>query len=45
MELYEGRPESTEGRLPREIRTEDILHVFLPAVGHTPRTVRLTGED
>ena len=28
-----------------KIRTEDILRVFLPATGHTPRTVRLTGED
>ena len=25
MELYEGRPEGTEGRLPREIRTYDFL--------------------
>ena len=25
MELYNGRPESTEGRLPREIRTYDYL--------------------
>ena len=25
MELYNGRPESTEGRLPREIRTYDFL--------------------
>ena len=25
MELYTGRPESTEGRLPREIRTYDLL--------------------
>ncbi len=25
MELYEGRPEHTEGRLPREIRTYDYL--------------------
>ena len=25
MELYDGRPESTEGRLPREIRTYDFL--------------------
>ena len=25
MELYSGRPESTEGRLPREIRTYDYL--------------------
>ena len=25
MELYTGRPESTEGRLPREIRTYDYL--------------------
>ncbi|MBR2258820.1 MAG: prolyl-tRNA synthetase associated domain-containing protein [Blautia sp.] len=25
MELYQGRPESTEGRLPREIRTYDFL--------------------
>lgn len=25
MELYEGRPESLEGRLPREIRTYDYL--------------------
>ncbi len=25
MELYEGRPERTEGRLPREIRTYDLL--------------------
>ena len=25
MELYKGRPESTEGRLPREIRTYDYL--------------------
>jgi Ala-tRNA(Pro) deacylase len=28
-----------------KIRTEDILQVFLPAVGHTLRTVHLTGED
>ena len=25
MELYEGRPSDTEGRLPREIRTYDWL--------------------
>ena len=25
MELYQGRPESVEGRLPREIRTYDFL--------------------
>ena len=25
MELYDGRPENTEGRLPREIRTYDFL--------------------
>ncbi|MBP5354535.1 MAG: prolyl-tRNA synthetase associated domain-containing protein [Lachnospiraceae bacterium] len=25
MELYDGRPESTEGRLPREVRTYDYL--------------------
>lgn len=25
MKLYEGRPETTEGRLPREIRTYDFL--------------------
>ena len=25
MELYTGRPESTEGRLPREVRTYDLL--------------------
>ena len=25
MELYDGRPDSTEGRLPREIRTYDFL--------------------
>ena len=25
MELYQGRPESDEGRLPREIRTYDFL--------------------
>lgn len=25
MELYKGRPENTEGRLPREIRTYDFL--------------------
>ena len=28
-----------------KIRTEDILRIFLPATRHTPRTVRLTGED
>ena len=25
MELYQGRPENTEGRLPREVRTYDYL--------------------
>ena len=25
MELYKGRPDSTDGRLPREIRTYDLL--------------------
>ena len=25
MELHNGRPDSTEGRLPREIRTYDFL--------------------
>ncbi len=25
MELYKGRPENTEGRLPREMRTYDFL--------------------
>jgi Ala-tRNA(Pro) deacylase len=25
MELYNGRPQNTEGRLPREIRTYDLL--------------------
>ncbi len=28
-----------------KIRTEDILKKFLPATGHSPRTVHLTGED
>ncbi len=28
-----------------KIRTEDILNSFLPAVGHLPQVVRLTGED
>ena len=28
-----------------KLRTEDILRKFLPATGHTLRTVRLTGED
>ena len=28
-----------------KIRTEDILKVFLPAAGHSPRTVCLTGEE
>ena len=42
MELYEGRPESMEGRLPREICTYD----FLDRLGiRYRRTVRLTGED
>lgn len=27
------------------IRISDLLDVFLPAVGHRPRTVRLTGES
>ena len=25
MELFNGRPEDTEGRLPREVRTYDLL--------------------
>ena len=25
MELFDGRPENTEGRLPREVRTYDFL--------------------
>lgn len=28
-----------------KIRTEDILRKFLPATGHSPRTVHLTGES
>ena len=28
-----------------KIRTEDILHRFLPATGHAPKTVHLVGED
>ena len=28
-----------------KLRTEDILQKFLPATGHSLRTVRLTGED
>ena len=28
-----------------KIRTEDILHRYLPATGHAVRTVHLTGED
>ncbi len=28
-----------------KIRTEDILHTYLPATGHAVRTVHLTGED
>jgi Ala-tRNA(Pro) deacylase len=28
-----------------KIRTQDILEKFLPATGHTVRTVRLLGED
>lgn len=27
------------------IRIEDLLKIFLPAVGHAPHTVRLTGEE
>ena len=26
------------------MRVEDLIHIFLPAVGHTYRTVRLMGE-
>jgi len=25
MELFDGRPENVEGRLPREVRTYDFL--------------------
>ena len=25
MELYDGRPQNTDGRLPREVRTYDFL--------------------
>ena len=39
MELFKGRPESVEGRLPREIRTYD-----LPVTGHEYKTVHLVGE-
>ena len=28
-----------------KIRTEDILRVYLPAVGHSLQTVHLTGEE
>ena len=28
-----------------KLRTEDVINRFLPAVGHTYRTVRLLGED
>ena len=28
-----------------KLRTADVLQVFLPATGHSLRTVRLTGED
>lgn len=31
MELYNGRPENPEGRLPREIRTYDYLDKLGPA--------------
>ena len=45
MELFKGRPEKTEGRLTRELRTADVINVFLPAVGHNFKTVHLIGED
>ena len=28
MEIFEGRPEQTEGRLPREVRTYDLLNTL-----------------
>ncbi len=45
MELFKGRPENADDRLPRELRTADVINVFLPAVGHNFKTVHLVGED
>lgn len=41
MELYKGRPESSAGRLPREIRTYDLLEklgIEFCRVDHEPAT-------
>ena len=38
MELFKGRPESDEGRLPREIRTYDFLDK-LKSLGWSPNDV------
>ncbi|MBQ8305806.1 MAG: prolyl-tRNA synthetase associated domain-containing protein [Blautia sp.] len=41
MELYKGRPENTEGRLPREIRTYDLLDrlgIAYERTDHEPAT-------
>ena len=41
MELYDGRPENTDGRLPREVRTYDFidgLGIEYKRVDHEPAT-------
>ncbi len=45
MELYNGRPENTEGRLPREIRTYDFLDQLGIEYKRTDHVAAGTMED
>ena len=45
MELYNGRPENTEGRLPREIRTYDFLDELGIEYKRTDHVAAGTMED
>ena len=48
MELYNGRPENAEGRLPREVRVYDLLDnlgIEYGRVDHEAEIVHLMGED
>ena len=45
MELFDGRPENLEGRLPREMRTYDLLDSLGIEYIRTDHEHALVGED
>ena len=44
MELFTGRPENTEGRLPREIRTYDFLVIIYVMADNFISSIKIYNE-